>query len=290
MENLRSSLFLSFALLVAGACNRGADPRPTSETTGTAEPSTPANAGATGAEARPAAVGKGVTRRYDVERGLIEYAVDGMEVGTETMRFKNYGLLEVKHKESKMQLPPGLDLPAGALPGHKKLVSIIDGSTIINYDPTTKTGTKTLNSLELLGGAKRFAGKSMVDVGQEMYAAMGGVKTGTKTIAGQSCDVWKIDKLSTESCVHKGITLEVSTELVGMKQHSVATKIDWTAPIDDSAFVVPADVTLRETDLSKQKLPPGLGSALPSQGLPGKTGKTISPEDALRLLRQGTEN
>jgi hypothetical protein len=212
-----------------------------------------------------------------------------MEVGHETMRFKDYGLLEVKHKQAKMQLPPGLNLPAGAIPGPQKTVSVIAGSTIINYDPDAKTGTKTLNSLELLGGSERFEGKNMVEVGKEMYQAMGGVQTGTKTVAGQSCDVWKIAKLSTESCVHKGITLEVTTELMGMTQHSVATKIDWNATVEDSAFVVPTDVTLRETDLAKQKLPPGLASALPGTGLPGKNGQTISPEEALRMMRQGAQ-
>jgi hypothetical protein len=150
-------------------------------------------------------------------------------------------------------------------------------------------GSKTLNSLELLGGAKRFQGKSMVEVGKQMYAAMGGVQSGTKTIAGKTCDVWKIEKISTESCIYKGITLEVTTELVGMKQHSVATKIDFDASVDDSWFVVPKDVTLRETDLSKQRVPPAIDSAMPTVGLPGKTGTTISPEEALRMMRQGAQ-
>ena len=100
----------------------------------------------------------------------------------------------------------------------EKLVTIIDGTTTINYDPTTKAGTKLLHTLELLGGEEKFKGKSMAAMGEEMYTNMGGKKTGTKTVAGLSCDVWKIDKLGTESCIHKGITLEVTTELVGMNK------------------------------------------------------------------------
>lgn len=265
------------ALVLSAACNRTDE----KERSASGEPLR-AETGEASAARSPG----GLERRYDIERGTIEFAIDGMEVGRETMRFKNYGLLEAKHKETKMQMPAGLNLPASALPGVQKVVSIIDGTSIVNYDPEKKQGTKTLNSLELFGGAERFEGKNMAEVGQQMYQAMGGVKTGTRTVAGQTCEVWKIEKLSTESCIHRGITLEVTTELMGMKQHSVATKIDWNAPVEDSWFVVPKDVTLRETDLAKQKLPAGLASALPSTGLPGKSGRTISPEEALRILRE----
>jgi hypothetical protein len=277
MPKPRTPLWLASISLwiVLVACNHGGATKDQAHTAGTAQSTANASQGA--------------ERRYDVERGVVEYTVDGMELGTETMRFKNYGLLEVRQRESKMQLPQGLHLPAGAAPEHKRLVSIIDGTTIINYDPDRKVGSKTLNSLELLGGAKRFQGKSMVEVGKQMYAAMGGVQSGTKTIAGKTCDVWKIEKISTESCIYKGITLEVTTELVGMKQHSVATKIDFDASVDDSWFVVPKDVTLRETDLSKQRVPPAIDSAMPTVGLPGKTGTTISPEEALRMMRQGAQ-
>lgn len=242
---------------------------------------------AEGASPTAPSASQGLRRRYDVERGHIEFAVSGMQSGTETLRFKNFGLLEAKHRDVKMDLPAGLELPPEAAPERQKIISIIDGSTIINYDPDSKTGTKTLNSLELLGGAKRFEGKSMVELGEELYTSMGGIKTGQKTIAGHNCDVWKIEKLSTESCIHRGITLEVSTELVGMKQRSVATKVDFSAPVDDAWFVVPEEVTLRETDLSQGKLPAALGSALPAEGLTGKSGTTISPEEALRMMRRG---
>lgn len=215
-------------------------------------------------------------RRYDVERGLVEYALDGMERGTETLRFKNFGRQQVTQKRVELDLGIALG-PANT--GPQEIVSIVDGTTVVNYDPKERTGTRTLNSLELLGGDEKFKGKHLFEVTKSMFVSMGGKVIGNKTIAGLPCEVWKIEKLGTETCLHKGLTLEVTTALAGMKQHSVATRVDWNAAIDDALFVVPKDVSLVESDLKEMKrLQQGAATASP--------GGTLSPDDAVRLLRE----
>jgi hypothetical protein len=215
----------------------------------------------------------GPSRRYDIERGFVEYTLDGMEIGTETVHFKAFGNREVKRKKYRMDL--GVDL--GVASGPAELVSLIEGTTIVNYDPVTKTGTRTLHSLELLGGEERFRGKNMVEVSKSMYAAMGGKVIGKKTIAGHECELWKIEQLSTETCLHHGLALEVRTDLSGMKQHAIAVKVDWDAQVDDALFVVPKDIALREIDLKKQEV---------LQTNTGGSGPTSPASEALRRMRE----
>jgi hypothetical protein len=219
----------------------------------------------------------GPSRRYDMEHGLVEYALDGMETGTEVVRFRDFGLREVKQRQSELNLGADVRLPT-AQTGSKRVITVLEGATIVSYDPDTRSGTRTLHTLERLGSSEAFRGKSMVEMSKQMYTKMGGKIIGTKTIAGETCDIWKIDKLSTETCVYKGIALEVSTELAGLKQHAVATRIDWKETLSDAAMVVPEDV-LEETDLAKQVQPQGPTTPTP-------TGNVMSPEDALRLLRE----
>lgn len=229
-----------------------------------------------GSSARPIPT-DGPSRRYDVEHGVVEYALDGMESGTEVLRFRDFGLREVKQRQTQLDLGVDVRLPTDQA-GQKRVVTVLEGTTVVSYDLDTRSGTRTLHSLERLGNSEAFRGKSMVEMSKQMYARLGGKMVGTKAIAGETCEVWKIEKISTETCLHKGIALEVSTELAGMKQHAVATRIDWKETLSDAAMVVPEDVVLQETDLAKQTLPSG---PAPSAG-----GDAISPEDALRLIRE----
>ena len=74
-------------------------------------------------------------------------------------------------------------------------------------------------------------------MGEKMLKQMGGKKIGTETIAGYTCDVWKM-RVATQ-CLYKGVPLKVTTNLMGIERTEVATEAHFDIDIDESSYRLP---------------------------------------------------
>jgi len=75
--------------------------------------------------------------------------------------------------------------------------------------------------------------------------------SGTETVAGQTCQIYKREYQ--EICLWNGIPLKTTTELPlkNIKIVSVATKIEFNAPVDEAEFAIPKDIQIQEVNLTQ---------------------------------------
>ncbi len=88
---------------------------------------------------RPATETSGYPKRYQVESGIVEYEMSGMQKGTETVYFDRWGWREAKYTNTELSI-------AGLSRKETKL-SIMDGDWIYNIDLESRTGTKIKNTV-----------------------------------------------------------------------------------------------------------------------------------------------
>lgn len=185
-----------------------------------------------------------ILHRYKVESATIAYQYSGMQSGTETLVFDQWGLRE--YKESSLNVNVwGYDTDTNT-------VTMFLHWTIITYNKDDRTGTKLEQPdfLEQLKAEAIANNKSLADLSVDMLTEMWGVQEWTKELLGKTCDIWKIDQLGTTACLWKGILLESVIDFMGQSQIVVATSYDDGA--DESVFDIPEDITFVEGDAAQE--------------------------------------
>jgi len=86
--------------------------------------------------------------------------------------------------------------------------------------------------VSMFGGGKNMAAK-----GKAMMQKMGGKMIGHDKVLGYDCEVW--DLMGVQQCIHRGVTLRIVSDIMGMKNSEVATKIAFDLPLDKEAFALP---------------------------------------------------
>lgn len=175
-------------------------------------------------------------RRYKIPSAIISYTLSGTQTGTETLWFDRYGMREAKLTQSAISVA-----------GHvvkTHTLTILDGETTTVADLEQKTATKTPTAmLKNLTQAAKSQGGDMTDLGAQMMQQMGGVKTGTGTVAGKPCDIWEMRTLGSKSWVWGGVTLKSETTLAGQTIIIEATSVQENASVPEEKFKLPADIT-----------------------------------------------
>ncbi|MEN9577512.1 MAG: hypothetical protein RJA70_521 [Pseudomonadota bacterium] len=213
------------------------------------------------------------TPRYEIEQGIVSYRQVGMQTGTEVLYFKKFGDLEAREANFKFSLPQLPSVPGVVAAAKTHTMTLVDGDTTTNWDVATKQGTRLLGTFDAFGGKQNLqalAGMSRFSVA--MIRSMAGKQSGQRTLLDLTCEVWTLPKLGGEVCVHKGLALELSVTLLGMKQHSVATEVKLNVSPPAEKFVVPTDITLTER------------SAKDLFNFDGPAGK-VDPEMVKRLIQ-----
>jgi hypothetical protein len=183
-------------------------------------------------------------KRYEVVSGIVEYALGGAEEGTEILYFEDYGNIEARHKTAQAQVPGGIKLPQGVELPKTEQVNITKGDTIYSYDVNTRAGTKLNNTLDVFG--KQGNGDDLQKMGMEMLKNMGAVQDGTKTVAGYECDLYVIEKMNTQTCIYKGVTLESTVIVVGITNTITAKSAQFDVDIPEDKISVPDDVSISD--------------------------------------------
>ena len=194
------------------------------------------------------AIAQSNKRPYSYKTAYIEYELTGNTTGKQTLYIDNWGWnrSETTHSVTKML--------GQKTETHQRNVTIQYDS--YQWVPGEKTGTKVHNQwLEDLMNDPTF---DMEEFGEKTLEALHFEKTGTETVQGKVCDVWKSSFGST-SWVWNDIAVKTEVKLLGTKQVMTATKIEIDASIPGSEFDIPGDVKFTETTLDPSQMNFGEG-------------------------------
>lgn len=193
--------------------------------------------GIANAETTPAAPIQNNFKRYAVKSAIIEYALSGVQTGTETVYIDDWGRREARYTQSDMNMM-GQTMKANRL-------TLIDGEWIYAIDLDKKSGTKIKNPMLEMAATAHQDG-DLTQMGIEMMTKMGGVKTGTEEVAGKPCDVWEIKAMSTKSWIWNSIPLKTEASMGEMSMASTATKVEEGAAIPQEKLALPSDVQISD--------------------------------------------
>jgi len=176
-------------------------------------------------------------KRYNIEKGIVEYEISGSRTGKEILYFDNWGMREANYITAETSI--------GGFSIKENKITILDGEWTYNIDLDKKTGSKIKTPLleELIEAA---GDKDLGELGEEMLIRMGGKKIGKDELLGKTCDIWELQSLNTRSWVWNWITLKTEAKLMGISVVKTATKIDANASIPDEKFNIPAGIVITE--------------------------------------------
>ena len=186
--------------------------------------------------------GADLPKRYDIRSGKILYEIRGsgdmmgmlqtQTKGKKRLIFDAYGANEIT------EMVKVTKETAGGKTKTKKAhtLTYMNGGILYRADFKRQKIIRTRNPAMAMG-ALFGEGKSMTQTGEAMLRKMGGKKIGTDTVAGQTCDVWKV--MGATQCLYHGIPLKVETDIMGIKRSEVAVKIEWDLSLSKKAFKLP---------------------------------------------------
>lgn len=167
---------------------------------------------------------------YPFKTAIVEYTYEGNTTGTQTLQIANYGWLQ--HKTEKT---------VSKVFGQKTEVNKVEITRdfdIYQWDPASKTGTKLRNAIaeELL----KDPGFDPEEFGKRTMLQLGFEKTGTETVNGKECEVWK--GLGSTIWIWNSLAIKTEVKILGTKTVTIATNVKIDAPVHDGLFTIPSDV------------------------------------------------
>ncbi|MFZ1988801.1 MAG: hypothetical protein WAW96_03420 [Alphaproteobacteria bacterium] len=245
-------------------------PAETAQTQPAATPAPAPSAEATTTPAPAAQASAATPAQFDSKTGRVEFTLSGMQTGTETTTWDDYGartVTETKTTTSIGNLPPRT---------HQRRV-IRTGDTMIVLDLQAKTAMKMDHIIEQ---AKAVTGSQDMRVfSEQMMAQMGASKTGSDAVAGKSCDVWTMTQMGMTLCVWKGLALRTDGNMMGVKIAKLATKVDENVAVDPALFEIPAGFTTTDAPSLDAGAVPGMpgGAMMGSPSAPSAPGAPTAP-------------
>lgn len=175
-------------------------------------------------------------QKYGVESGKIEYrltssmnmmGIKGSTTGSRDMVFSEYGVKELKDEKKVVK--------QNKTTNKTHIATYMDKSIVytINYD-TKKIMRMQAPGIAMMGLSDENTAQ---EAGLKMLKQMGGKKIGTDRVLGYSCDLW--EAMGTKQCIYKGIPLSVESDIMGVKNSEVATKIEFGVSVTAEAFALP---------------------------------------------------
>jgi len=176
-------------------------------------------------------------KKYLVENGTVLYEITGSGnimgatqkvSGKKRLIFDSYGYNEMTEEVSAQKMN---------VMGHKQIdkthkLTLIQGTTVKSVDfKHKKIYESTPPSMSLLIAASN---QNLAQMGEKMLKQMGGHKTGTDTVLGYKCDIWKMTVAT--QCIYKGVPLWIKTNVMGIKRVEKAIK----AKFDNGSKVIPS--------------------------------------------------
>jgi hypothetical protein len=175
---------------------------------------------------------------YQIKNGTIEYTLSGTETGTETVYFADSG--------NRIATYTNKTLSIAGITRKTNTITLMEQDWIYIADLETMKGTKIQNtSADIL----KEMSANPTQMGEGILEKMGAVKEGTETVAGKTCDTWKIQSINSTVCVWKGLALKAVTAIGGVTITKVATSIDTDVP-PSNKFDLPEGITFTTASIS----------------------------------------
>jgi len=180
-------------------------------------------------------------KKYDVKSGKVEYDIRGSgefmgvsikTIGKKRVIFDNYGvkdLTEINKVEKKT-----INGKANIKKSHT--MKYMNNAMIYSVSFKDKKIMRMQNPAMALG-ALFGGGKNMQQAGESMMQTMGGKKVGTDKVLGYTCTVWSI--MGSKQCTYKGVILKIETDIMGIKNTEIATKVEFDISMNKSDFALP---------------------------------------------------
>lgn len=171
--------------------------------------------------------------RYHVEAATVVYELGGIQSGTKTVYWDNYGRRELAVSKTS--------ITAGSMTIEREEIVLTLPDFIYTIDPVARTATRVPNPIRDMAQGQ----PDVVGMGLDILRNMGGTQTGTETIAGITCDVWSVPSLHTTTCIWQGVPLSNETNMAGMTVTVRATSVV-EGPVDPALFELDPALTVRD--------------------------------------------
>ena len=176
-------------------------------------------------------------KKYLVPNGTVLYRITGsgnimgqkMELsGKKRIIFDHYGYHEMTEEVSVQKM---------VIMGQKKIdkthtLTLMEGMQFKTVDfRHRKIYIKSLPGMALLTAASN---QNIAQMGEKMLKQMGGHKTGTDTVLGYTCDIWKMRVVT--QCIYRGLPLWVKSNVMGITrtEKAIEAKLDNGTRVDPS--------------------------------------------------------
>jgi cell division protein FtsB len=178
-------------------------------------------------------------KRYSMKSAIVNYEMSGLQNGTAKLYFDDYGMKEATYETATLEMY--------GIKKETETVNYLNGYWQYNLDKKANSATKSKNTMleSIVEGSEDG---DLVEVGLEMFEAMGGKKTGHEEIIGKPCEIWELQSMGTKVWVWKNIPLRSETDIMGIKIIRVATDVDENADIPSGKIEIPTDIVFMEIE------------------------------------------
>ncbi len=181
--------------------------------------------------------------QYPFKSAKIEYAISGTTEGKSTVLIKGDESIREAHVVFHKQTGDE----------NQDNLYIDTGEYIYSIDLDKKVGTMTKNPLyDVLQGTdpsmrQDFLKKIAVGLSPDSAATQQLQSTGTSTVAGQVCDIYDTGGFG-QICLWNNIPIKTTISIpdLGLSNNTVATSIQTDVDVPDTAFDVPAGITMQK--------------------------------------------
>lgn len=175
---------------------------------------------------------------FPYAEGTLVYDMTGMQTGTQTTYFRDYGREMVQVTEVSTKIPGMTDeqMAQMGVGGNQTTITKTDADWIYTVDVTNNAGTKMPNPMKSLWGD---GAADPVEFGKQMMKQMGGKQTGSDTFNGTDCEKWQLPMGAGTTCISdEGIMQYTRVNMMGMEQNTELVSAEFGG-VDSSKFDLP---------------------------------------------------
>ncbi len=173
-------------------------------------------------------------KRYQFKSGKVVYKMSGIQTGTETLYFDDYGRKEVHFNESVIDMM--------GVKQKSNTQTIMEGKYIYTIDKEKNTAQKMENPLYSMFSDE----DDLQKVGEEIMKKMGGKKVGTETINGKECEIWEVQKMGGKIWVWESISIKTVVNMMGMIITQEAESIEMDIDVSADLFNIPEGIEIKD--------------------------------------------
>lgn len=173
-------------------------------------------------------------KRYQFKSGKVVYKMSGIQTGTETLYFDDYGRKEVHFNKSVIDMM--------GVKQKSNTQTIMEGKYIYTIDLEKNTGQKMENPLY-----EMFSDEDdLQKVGEDIMKKMGGKKVGTETLNGKECEIWEVQKMGGKIWVWNSLAIRTVVNMMGMNITQEAESIDTEINVSPDLFKIPKGIEIKD--------------------------------------------